>query len=152
MKLQVTGLPGWLVGSRIRLQCRRPGFDPWVGKIPWRREWLLTAVFLPRESHGQRSQVGYSHWGRKESGTTEQLTLSFSLHQVITLWKHLDDYTSLHHFSQNHFLIQSLNYPTHDEMQIKDFPHGPAVTNLPASAGDTGSIPDLGRFHMLRGH
>ena len=104
MKLQVTGLPGWLVGSRIRLQCRRPGFDPWVGKIPWRREWLLTAVFLPRESHGQRSRVGYSHWGRKESGTTEQLTLSFSLHQVITLWKHLDDYTSLHHFSQNHFL------------------------------------------------
>ena len=48
--------------------------------------------------------MGYSHWGRKESGTTEQLTLSFSLHQVITLWKHLDDYTSLHHFSQNHFL------------------------------------------------
>ena len=37
-------------------------------------------------------------------------------------------------------------------MQIKDFPDGPAVTNLPASAGDTGSIPDLGRFHMLRGH
>ena len=39
----------------------------WVGKIPWRREWLPTAVFLPGESHGQRSLVGYRPWGRKES-------------------------------------------------------------------------------------
>ena len=37
------------------LQCRRPGFDPWVGKIPWRRRWLPTPVFLPGKSHGQRS-------------------------------------------------------------------------------------------------
>ena len=34
-------------GSRICLQCRRPGFDPWVGKIPWRRKWQSTPVFLP---------------------------------------------------------------------------------------------------------
>ena len=37
------------------MQCRRPGFDPWVGKIPWRKEWQPTPVFLPGESHGQRS-------------------------------------------------------------------------------------------------
>ena len=48
-----------------QLQCRRPGFDPWVGRIPWRREWLLTPVFLPGESHGQRSLAGYSPWGCK---------------------------------------------------------------------------------------
>ena len=36
-----------------------PGFDPWVAKIPWRREWLLTPVFFPGECHGQRSLVGY---------------------------------------------------------------------------------------------
>ena len=54
----------------------RGGFDPWVRKVPWRREWLPTLVFLPGESHGQRSLVGYSPWGRKESETTEQLTLS----------------------------------------------------------------------------
>ena len=36
------------------------GFDPWVGKMPWRREWLPTPVFLPGESHGQRSLVGPS--------------------------------------------------------------------------------------------
>ena len=49
-------------------------FDPWVGKIPWRREWLPTLVFLPRESHGQRSPVGYSPWGCKESDTAGQLS------------------------------------------------------------------------------
>ena len=47
--------------------------DPWVGKNPWRREWQPTAVFLPGKFHGQRSLVGYSPWGRKESDTTEQL-------------------------------------------------------------------------------
>ena len=52
------------------------GFDPRVGKIPWRRKWLATPVFLSVESHGQRrSLVGYSPWGRKESDTTEQLSM-----------------------------------------------------------------------------
>ena len=46
------------------------GFDPWVGKIPWRRAWLPTPVFLPRGFPGQRSLVGYNPWGRKESDTT----------------------------------------------------------------------------------
>ena len=50
-------------------------FDPWVGKIPWRREWLPTPVFLPGEFHGQRSLASYSPWGHKESDTTERLTL-----------------------------------------------------------------------------
>ena len=45
-------------------------------KIPWRREWLPTLVFLPGKFHGQRSLVGYSPWGHKESDMTEQLTLS----------------------------------------------------------------------------
>ena len=49
----------------------RPGFDPWVGKISWRREWLPTPVFLLGKSHGHRSLVGYSLWGGKESGTIE---------------------------------------------------------------------------------
>ena len=47
-----------------------------VGKIPWRREWLPTAVFFPEESHGQRSLVGCSPRGYKESDLTERLTLS----------------------------------------------------------------------------
>ena len=47
------------------------GFDPWVRKISWRRAWQPTSVFLPGESHGQKSLVGYSPWGGKESDTTE---------------------------------------------------------------------------------
>ena len=49
------------------------GFSPWVGKIPWRRKWQPTPVFLPGESHGQRSLVGHSPWSPKESDTTERL-------------------------------------------------------------------------------
>ena len=49
----------------------KPGFDLWVGKIPWRREWLPTPVFLPGKSHGQRSLAGYSPWDGKELNTTE---------------------------------------------------------------------------------
>ena len=58
------------------LQCRRPRFDPWVGKIPWRREWLPTPVFLPGEFQGQRSFAGYSPWDHKALDRTELLTLS----------------------------------------------------------------------------
>ena len=58
-------------GKSICLQCRRPGFDPWVRKIPWRRKWQSTPVFLPGESHGQRNLVGYSPWGHKKSDMTK---------------------------------------------------------------------------------
>ena len=46
-------------------------FNPWIQKIPWRRKWQPTPVFLPEEFHGRRSLVGYSPWGCKESDTTE---------------------------------------------------------------------------------
>ena len=55
-----------------RLQSGRPGFDPWVGKISWRREWLPTPVFLPGKFHGQRSLAGYTVHGVPK--TAEQLT------------------------------------------------------------------------------
>ena len=56
------------VGKALTYQCRRCkvcGFDPWVVKIPWRRASQSTLVFLPGESHGQRSLVGYSPWGHR---------------------------------------------------------------------------------------
>ena len=59
---------------RIHLQCRgckRRGFDPWVRKIPWRRKWQSTLVFLPGESHGQRSLLTCNPWDHTESDTTE---------------------------------------------------------------------------------
>ena len=64
-------LPGGSDGKSVCVQCRRAGFDPWFGKIPWRRKWQPIPVLLPGKSHGQRSLVGYSPWGRKESHTTE---------------------------------------------------------------------------------
>ena len=71
------GLPGWLNGERIHLQCRRHmscGFCSWVRKIPWRRKWQPIPVSLPEKSNGQRSLVGYSPKGHKESDTTERLS------------------------------------------------------------------------------
>ena len=66
-------------GKSLCQQCRRPYLDPWIGKIPWRRKWQPTPVLLPGKSHGQRSLIGYSPWGHKESDTTEQLHFHFSL-------------------------------------------------------------------------
>ena len=54
-------------------QCGRPGFDPWIGNISWRRKWQPTPALLPGKFHGRRSVVGYSPWGCKESDTTEWL-------------------------------------------------------------------------------
>ena len=68
------GFPGSSDSNESAYQCRKPRFDPWVGKIAWRREWLPTPVFLPRKFHGQGSLVGYSLWDWKESGTTEWLS------------------------------------------------------------------------------
>ena len=64
------GLPWWLSGKESAYQCKRHRFNPWVRKIPWRWAWQPTPVFMPRESHGQRSLVSYSLWGRTQ---TEQV-------------------------------------------------------------------------------
>ena len=65
------GLPRWCSGKESACQCRRYRFDLWVRKIPWRRKWQLTPVFLTGVFDGQRSLEGYSRWGCKESDTTE---------------------------------------------------------------------------------
>ena len=61
---------------RICLQCRRPGFNPQLGRIPWRRAQQPTPVFLHGESQGQKSLADYSPWGHKECDTTEQTFIS----------------------------------------------------------------------------
>ena len=68
---------------KIYLQCWRPGFDSWVGKIPWRRARQPTPLFLPGESHGQRSLAGHSPWGHKELDMTEQLSIALSCEDEI---------------------------------------------------------------------
>ena len=66
------GPPRWHVGKESTYHCRyrRHRFDPWVGKVPWRRKRQPTPVFLPGKSRGQRSLAGYSPWGRKELDMT----------------------------------------------------------------------------------
>ena len=75
------GLPRWHSSKDSVFQYRRHEFNPWVGKIPWRRKWQPTPIFLPGESHGQRSLVSYSQWDCKESDTTKELS---EVHHALT--------------------------------------------------------------------
>ena len=86
------GFSGGTSGKEAACQCwrhKRLGFDPWVEKTPWGRARQPTPVFLPGESHGQRSLVGYSPEGGKEFDTTE-MTLAHSPIKVhpknLTFW------------------------------------------------------------------
>ena len=70
---------------RLSRRCRRHRFDPWVGKIPWRRKWQPTPVFLPEKSHGHRNLAGYVPWSQKsqtqlsnETTSMKQLKLSLT--------------------------------------------------------------------------
>ena len=74
----------WLRWQRICLQCCRPWFNSWVGKMPWRNAWQATPVFLPGESYGQRSLVGFSPWDRKESDTTKAISMQFISVQLLS--------------------------------------------------------------------
>ena len=71
---------GFLGGSEVKASACNMGdlgSIPGSGRFPWRRKWQPTPVFLPGESHGRRSLVGYSPQGRKESDTTERLHFHF---------------------------------------------------------------------------
>ena len=114
------------------LQCRRPVFDPWVGKIPWRRERLPTSVFWPGEFQGL-----YSPWGLKELDTTEWLALSLDfemLRDILGLFTAICHLISilrfvLINFKENQYL------KLHMDMVIK---------SPPANAWNTDSVPELG--------
>ena len=67
----------------------RPQFDPWVGKIPWRRKWQPTPVLLLGEVHGGRSLIGYSPRGRKESDMTERLHFTYDWNYMVFVFLHL---------------------------------------------------------------
>ena len=72
------GFPGSLDGKELACQGRRHKrrrFDPWVGKIPWRRPWQPTSVFFPGESYGQRSLASYCLYGHKESDRLKRLSM-----------------------------------------------------------------------------
>ena len=86
----VWGLPRRHSSKEFTCQCKRCSVDPWVRKIPWNRIWHPTPVFLPGKFHGQRSLVGYSPWGHKESDMTEHTAQSIYISnfcQSSKLWK-----------------------------------------------------------------
>ena len=86
-----SGLPRWLRGKELACQCRRREFDPWVGKIRWRRKWQPTPVFLPGKSHGQRHLAGHGitkSRTRLSKWTTETILL-VSLFSLWILFVHL---------------------------------------------------------------
>ena len=83
-------------------RCKRHGFNPWVGKIFWRKKWQPTLVFLPGKFYGQRNLVGYSLWGHRELDTSEHTCIQhtpyeqiapscfFSLHGIQLTYVHYD--------------------------------------------------------------
>ena len=82
-------VPSGSAGKKFTCQCRRRRFDSWVRKIPWRRKWQFTPVFLPGKFHGQRSLAGCSPWGHKESDMTEHA-------RIISPWGHKESDTTEH--------------------------------------------------------
>ena len=72
--------------GRVCLHCRRPGFDPWVRKILWRRKWQPTPVFLPGKSHGQRSLSGYRV--AKSRTRLSNFTLNFTFFQLVLMYSY----------------------------------------------------------------
>ena len=72
-KLKQRGFPGDSAEKECTCQFRRRGFNPWIGKIPWRKKWQPTLVFLPGKAHGQRNLAGYSPWGCKRVWVTKQV-------------------------------------------------------------------------------
>ena len=114
------------VVKKSTCQFRRPTFDPWVGKILWRREWQPTPIFLPGKSHGQRSLVGYSPWGRKESDTTQWVSATTHIHThtyillVPFLWRTLTHTATK---GKPSALGNSLRAPEEEEAICKETKH-----------------------------
>ena len=125
--------------SRRWRRCR---FNPWVGKIPWKRKWQPNPVFLPGESHGQRSLAGYSSRGRNEWDTTEQATehaplfwwLCLPFREILCLCllrpSDLNFSSSLAHTAQVLATICTLLFSTVLK-RIGDFPVFPVFTLSP---------------------
>ena len=74
---------------KICLQCRRHGFEPWIGKVPWRREQLPTPVSLPGEFHGQRSLVGYCPWVVQQRVRHDWTTNTFTFSDCVVVFQSL---------------------------------------------------------------
>ena len=93
-------------------RCRRHRFDSWLGKIPWRRKWQPTSVFLPRRSCVQRCLEGYSLWGHKESNSTQHVFSTCRTRTQHGTHMHVRFYRSVISSSMLlvEFLVQNANF------------------------------------------
>jgi len=133
--LLFTGLPRWLGGKESACQCRKCGFNPWVGKIPCRRKWQPAPVFLPGKSYGQMSLAGYIPWSRtriRHNLVTKQIFISFSILitwpqvwclKLLSLFFLLKDncFTEFCCFLSNLNMNQSGTLLTSDEVWVCEF-------------------------------
>ena len=98
--ISILAFPGGsVVKNQSPCEFRSHRFDPWVGKIPWRRKWQLTSVFLPGKSHGQRSLVGYSPWVTKSWTELKWLSMhscTCTHTHICILYKQIYIYTHTH--------------------------------------------------------
>ena len=111
------GFPGGTGCKEPACQCRRckrHGFSSWAGKIPWRRKWQPTPVFLPGESHGQRRLRGYSPWGRKGVDRTEATEHA---HNISLVLFELDNLLSL----PLPLMTDDFEHPSHTSHNIDCF-------------------------------
>ena len=127
---RVVGLPGSSDDKESACQCRWCGLDPWVGKIPRRREWQPTPVFLPGESHGQKNRKGYNPWGPKQLDTTNTFTLTFLYHLALL---QLNMRTAVHVISRSQHLWE--------KHRRQDFLVVQGLRLCTPNARDLGSIP-----------
>ena len=140
------GFPGCSDDKRICPQCGRPRFDPWVSKIPWRREWLPTLVFLHGEFQGHRSLAGYSPWDLKELDMTERLTHTHTqwiwYHMIFTWdsdWQTFTIWNSVGHYGWRIGRWRLMHWP----YKLLPEDDGSVVKNLPAKAGDAGDMDSI---------
>ena len=115
-------------GGLLSMGSYRVGHNFTFTLMHWRRKWQPTPVFLPGKSHGWRSLAGYGPWGHKESDTTERV--------------HFHPFRKL--MAPRPRLVGPIVTWVNLKHHCRDFPSSPVAKNLPANAGDAGSIPGPG--------
>ena len=111
--MHAQGLPWWLSSKESACQCRRHRFNPWVRKIPWRRKRQPTSVFLPGDSHGQRSLVSYSPWGHRvmfNLRTKQQQTHTQGLGRCVCCIVNSVSLEQAHGKGTGHLIITAITY------------------------------------------
>ena len=131
------GLPRRRGGKESPCQCRRHrrhGFDPWVGKILWRRKWQPTLVFLPGKFHGQQSLAVYNPWGCKESDMTGWLRT----HTHTRAHRHMHTCTHTHTRAHAHtFTLTHIHTLTHACTRTHTHAHTHTHTRLGTRASSS---------------